>query len=370
MVSMKDIADVCKVSPATVSKALSNSGGVGAATRARILKVAKQFNYLPNALVRSIQSGRSKTVAVACNAIDDPWAALIMRGILQKLEEDHLEALVFNWDSSVRRDEHMLRSMRERRVDGLVMFPPAQIPTSEYMTELRAFHRPIVLIDQRWPHLEFDFVGTDDAAGSRALADHLLDLGHTRIANLHYANVSSGRARLDAFHEALAARGVSVPPHWLANSMASYETAHRQTTQWLSAPTRPTAIVCFNDLVALGALAAAADLGARVPDDVSVAGFCDLPVAAQVRPALTTVRQDPIGVGHEAAALLMKRIARTSGDAADAAPDADPTIRELRGWAGADAGTNEPNDAAPRTVLLPTEPIFRQSTGRPPPIHA
>ena len=365
MISMREIADVCQVSQATVSKALSNREGVGSKTRARILRVAKQFNYLPNALVRSIQSGQSKTVAVACNAIDDPWGSLIMRGILEKLGEEHFEALLFNWDSGVRENAHMLRSMRERRVDGLLMFPPAQIPSAEYMEELRAFNRPIALIDQRWPHLEFDFVGTDDAAGARALAEHLLDLGHTRIANLHYAGVSSGRARLDAFNAVLAERGVSTPRHWLANCQTSYEAAYRQTAKWLSGSPRPTAIVCFNDLIALAALAAAADLGVPVPGELSITGFCDLPVAAQVRPALTTVRQDPLGVGRRAASLMMMRIAQHFTHDLECAPEPDPTIRELRDWAGEETETGT-NAASPQTILLPTALVLRQSVGSAP----
>lgn len=347
MISMKEIADVCRVSPGTVSKALSNSDGVGSDTRTRILRVAKQFNYLPNALVRSIQSGQSMTVAVACNAVDDPWGALVMRGILETLEKHHLEALVFNWDSGVRDGEHMLRSMGERRVDGLLMFPPAQVPPSDYLMELRTFHRPIVLIDQQWPHSEFDFVGTDDAVGTRAVTEHILGLGHVHIANLHYAQASSGRIRLDTFLQVMAEHGIPMRPQWIGDCQVDFDTAYRQTSQWLSASPRPTAIICFNDVVAMAAMAAAHDLGVRIPEQLSVTGFCDLPIAAQIRPALTTVQQNAITMGREAATALVQEISMRHADTApeSASPPAVPARRR------------------PRSILLPTALVVRGSTG-------
>lgn len=367
MVSMKEIAGVCKVSPGTVSKALAGGAGVGAKTRARIVRVAERFGYLPNALVRGIQSGRSGTVAVAASNLGDPWVALVLRGALSRLEKAGQEAIVFDWDSKVRDGAHILRTMRERRVDGLLMFPPAEIPSEEYMAELRAFDRPVVLLDQTWPHLEFDFVGTDDATGAREAVSHLLALGHRHVAILAFTAVSTGRIRLCASLEALRAGGVEVPPRFLADGCDSFEAAHDAARRLLRlAPgRRPTAFICFNDIVALGAVAAAADAGIAVPGDVSVTGFCDLPLASQVRPALTTVRQDPEAVGQTAAGLVARRI--ESRAATDAARKVDPTIRELC------AIRSGPVRAAPakdggdgRHVLLPTRLVVRGSTAAPP----
>lgn len=367
MVSIKEIAEVCKVSPGTVSKALSGATGVGDKTRERIARVAKRFGYLPNALVRCIQKGRSGTVAVAAGNVGDPWVALVMRGAFDRLERDGLEPVVFDWDSRVRDGAHILRGMRERRVDGLLMFPPAELPSPDYMAELRAFDRPIVLMDQTWPHLEFDFVGTDDAAGAMEAADHIVSLGHARIALLAYTAVSSGRVRLEAALERLAARGIAAPPaKWIAKDCGSFDSAYAAAGRWLAARSRPTAILCFNDEVALGALAAAADARVRVPGELSVIGFCDLPDASRIRPALTTVRQDPEAVGARAADLLVRRIA--ASEATKPTKAEDPTIRALRAWRGGQDAASA-SSMGPSTVLLPTSLVIRGTTGPAPTPH-
>ena len=366
MVSMKEIAEVCKVSPGTVSKALAGGAGVGAATRERIERVAKRFGYLPNALVRGIQSGRSDTVAVAVSNVGDPWGAQVMRGALARLEKAGLEAIVFDWDSKVRDGAHILRSMRERRVDGLLMFPPAEIPSEAYMAELRAFDRPVVLLDQTWPRLEFDFVGTDDAAGAREAAAHLLSLGHRRVAILAFSAVSTGRVRLETSLEALRAGGARVPSRFVADGCASFDAAYAAAGRLLRLPPsrRPSAFCCFNDIVALGAVAAAADAGIAVPGGLSVVGFCDLPFASQVRPALTTVRQDPEAVGCAAAERIVRRIAERAAGSRASAGAVDPTIRELRALRAGRASATLPA-AAGRSVLLPTSLVVRGTTAAP-----
>lgn len=337
MVSMKDIATVCNVSQAVVSKALSDRPGVSAATRQRILEVARQFNYRPNALVRSLQRGQTMTIAVAVNVMEDVYAGRILQAVFERLYHSGYEALVFSWDQQVRDGSHILRSMGERRVDGLLMFPPAQTPSPEYMAELRAFRRPTVLLDQSWRGAEFDFIGFDDTAGARAAAEHLLELGHRDIAHFHHRAVSTGQDRFDGFLAAMMAHGATVRQEWVVDSAADYDASYRQAKQLLNANHRPTAVVCFNDVVALGVLAAAVDLGLSVPRDLSIVGFADLPQAAQVRPALTTVRQDAAQLGERAVSLLLERIT--------------------------DSLAGQTNHQTPHQVRLPTELVIRHSSG-------
>lgn len=319
MISMKQIASVCNVSEAVVSKALANRAGVSEKTRRRVHDVARQFNYRPNALVRSLQSGKTMTVAVACNAMDDPYVGQVMQGILQTLYKEHYEALVFNWDLGVRDNLHMVRSMGERRADGLLMFPPAKLPTPEYLAELRAFPGPVILIDQFWPSSEFDFVGTDDRAGAVAVTEHLIALGHRKIACLHHRSVSTGLGRYEGFAEAMIRYSVPMCEEWIVSSGGEFEPAYKQAKILLTLPNRPTAIVGFNDISAVAAIAAAQDLGLRVPADISITGFADLPIARQIRPMLTTVQQFSFELGKQATELLLSHI-RTKKNAEKPAP--------------------------------------------------
>src|SRR5690606_3227564 len=122
--------------------------------------------------------GQTMTIAVAANVMEDVYAGRILQAVFERLYDAGYEALIFSWDQQVRKGAHMLRSMGERRVDGLLMFPPAETPSAECMAELRSFQRPIVLLDQAWPGAEFDFIGFDDIGGARTATQHLLDLGH------------------------------------------------------------------------------------------------------------------------------------------------------------------------------------------------
>jgi DNA-binding LacI/PurR family transcriptional regulator len=317
---MKEIAKVCNVSQAVVSKALADRPGVSEATRKRILEVARQFNYRPNALVRSLQQGQTMTIAVAASVMEDVYAARILQAIFERLYHAGYEALVFSWDQQVRDGSHMLRSMGERRVDGLLMFPPAETPSAEYMAELRSFRRPIVLLDQAWRGAEFDFVGFDDIGGARQATEHLLSLGHRDIANLHHRAVSTGQDRFDGYLAAMMAGNATVRQEWVLDGGIDYDASYRQALHLLSLPNRPTAVVCFNDIAALGVLSAAADRGLSVPRDLSIVGFADLPQATQVRPALTTVRQDAGQLGERAVNQLLERLEQSRSNTTERTP--------------------------------------------------
>ena len=191
MVSMKDIASICGVSVGTVSKALSNQPGVSEKRCRHIQEVASRFNYRPNALVRGIQSGRTKSVAVGCNAVEDPWASMVLRGCLKALHEVGYEAWLLQWDLGVHSGEHLLRSMGERRVDGIIFFPPESEPSLEYHEELRNFPGPVILLDQRLNYHGYHFVGTDDRPGMLDALKHLVDLGHRSIGCIGFPNVMS-----------------------------------------------------------------------------------------------------------------------------------------------------------------------------------
>lgn len=329
---------MCGVSEATASKALSGRFGVRAETREKILKMAKRFNYQPNALVRSIQSGKTMMVGVACGHFKNVYAGMIMEGVQKTLFARGYDMIVIPWGLDDRGSEEIFRSFAQRRVDGLLVFPPDQLPTPKYINELRRVTCPLVLIDQNWTGCEFDFVGTDDRSGARALTEHLIALGHERIANFYYGSVSTGGTRLEGFETAMQKHGLAVHDKWLVNVKDLEQDAYRQAKRILGKKDRPTAMLCFNDYVAMQVMSAAWDLGVRVPAEVSVAGFADLWMAQQTRPKLTTVRQDGQQVGIRAAELLLTRIVEKQKE--------------------------NKTEFSPHCVLLPTELVVRETTAR------
>ncbi len=338
MISLKQLATMCEVSEATASKSLSGRGGVRQATREKVLKMAERFNYRSNALVRSIQSGKTMMVGVACGHFKNIYAGMIMEGVQKTLLGCGYDLIVIPWGLEDRGGEEIFRSFAERRVDWLLVFPPDQLPTPQYIRELRRVNCPLVLIDQNWTGCEFDFVGTDDRSGAAAVTEHLIGLGHRDIANFYYGSVSTGGARLEGFESVMRKHGLPVHSKWLVNIKDLEKDAYRQAKQLLTREDRPSAIVCFNDYVAMQVMSAAWDLGVKVPEDVSVTGFADMWVAREVRPRLTTVRQDGQQVGIKAAQLLLKRIVeKQSGKSAE---------------------------FTPRCVLLPTEFVARDTTAK------
>ena len=352
MASLAEISRICGVSLGATSKALSGKPGVSEATRQRVLSVAAQRNYRPNRLVHAIQRGRSMTVGLTCGDFHGDFGGRIVEGMLQVLYQAHYDPLVINWDLCVHEGEKVLRTFAERRVDGLLMFPPADQPSQDYLLELKNMRRPIVVIDQVFAGCEcYDFVGSQDAEGAGAATEHLLSLGHRRVANIFHRQTSTGRARLEGFQQAMARAGVAIHDRWLCE-ITEHESAqaYEKTRALLSARERPTAILCFNDWVALDVIAAATDLGLSVPRDVSVVGFADLQMAAKLRPRLTTVAQDPREIGRRAAARLVALLEASAG-----APDVK-NIGEAAALAQA---------AAPRAERVPVRLEVRDSTAAP-----
>ncbi len=310
MSSLAEIARICGVSVGATSKALSGKSGVSEATRQRILSVAAQHNYRPNRLVHAIQSGRSMTVGLTCNDFRDDFSGRIVEGMIEVLYDANYDAVVISWDLCVHEGEKVLRTFAERRVDGLLMFPPADQPSQAYLQELKNFRRPIVVVDQTFVGVEdYDFVGSQDFEGGELATEHLIASGHRKIANLYHRKTSTGRARLEGFRSAMQKHGLVVHEQWM-REIQRYGTdeAYAHAKALLSGENPPSAIVAFNDWVAMDVLAAAHDLGLSVPRDVSVVGFADLKLASVVRPRLTTIAQDPLSIGRRAADRLLQML--------------------------------------------------------------
>ena len=309
MITLQKIADICGVSIATVSKALRDKPGVQPKIRERVLSVAQQHNYRPNRLVHAIRSGRSMTIGVLCSHFGEEFSGAILDSIFDVMDEAHYDVLLAKWNRRVHQNKLILQRFQERRVDGILLFPPVDHSTAPYFSELQSFSHPIVVVDQAWPDTGFDFIGSQDAEGAFLLTEHLIKLGHRDIANLHYRHSSTGKERLNGFQRAMIRHGVAVHEQWL-REICDYESseAHTHALELLSSHNRPTAIVAFNDAVAIQVLAAADDLGLDVPSQLSVVGFADLGIVRSRRPRLTTVSQHPDRIGRNAAERLLARI--------------------------------------------------------------
>lgn len=308
MISLKNIADLCGMSESTVSKALKNHPQIKKLTRERIQEIAKKHNYQPNAMVECMQTGRSRTIGIAYNKFNDMFAGGIMQGVHEELHRQGYETIVICWDMIVKKEAELFNKFSRRRVDGMLIFPMEKLPSSYYLEQLRNFHNPIVIIDQTWEGNEYNFVGSDNFRGAFMAAEHMIQRGITALGAICCCSVSSGQERNRGFRQAMTEHGLAVNEKWMLDIGDYVDAPYQKIYDFLNRNDRPAGLFCFNDNCAVDAVAAAKDLNIAVPEELSLVGFGDLMIASRIRPALTTIGQNPAEIGRLAATLLIKRI--------------------------------------------------------------
>lgn len=315
--TIKEVARLAEVHPSTVSRALN------AATRhlispeivAKVEAAAQELGYARNALASGLRTRRSLTVGMIVPDITNPLFPPMLRGVEDGLGPDYTTILA-NTDNDPERAATSARRLLARGVDGLILATARR--RDPLIAELVAERVPLVLVNRSTDQGGVSAVLSDDAQGVRLMLDHLLALGHQRIAHLAGPqDLSTGAARHRAFKEAMRHARLEVDERQIALARSfTLAEGERLALQLLRASPRPTAILAGNDLLALGAYGAAASLGLAAPRDVSITGFNDMPFVDRLTPPLTTIRIQHYNMGVQAARLLLDRLARSDGPGA------------------------------------------------------
>ena len=309
---MRGLAEELGVSAMTVSRALNGNPSVSKATRDRVLEAAARSGYRPNRLAKGVLTGRSGTIGVMVSPVK-PFEAHVVLGIHDALVEQgylpllHFHSLGPNAELDTAELDYIHRLL-DYRVEGLIFWPSDETVPDVYLNEVLERNVPLVAIDRHLPETRADFSGTDDVAAGRLAAEHLIALGHRRLAHIGgEPNVSTYRDRRAGFESVLR-------DHGLAQEVVEcrYDDGFDATVELLKGETRPTAIFAASDVIALGVYRAAASLGLTIGSDLSVVGCADLPFARYLTPPLTTIRQDPYEIGRQAVRLLLERLAGKS----------------------------------------------------------
>ena len=313
-VSLGDIAAEAGVTVATVSRILNakNPERFSKETRERIAEVARRLKYRPNLAASGVRSGRTQTVGVMVPGDGAFFYPPMIGGIHDVLAEQNYAALL-SWNrediaaSGSDKELQIIHRMVDRRVDGIILRPTHDDVSDMYFREVWDRGIPLVAVDRALPGVRCDFVGTDDADGGRQAARHLLGLGHRRLGQLAGPErVSTSRDRRHGFEEVVADFGDGATYTTLECPL--FHKVYREAMDLLQRTPRVTAVFCASDEAAAELYEAAAELGLRIPRDLSVVGFADLLVATYLRPQLTTLRQDPYQIGQKAAQLLLERL--------------------------------------------------------------
>lgn len=305
-VTIAQVAEEAGVSAMTVSNVLNGRPGASEETRRRVLDAAERLGYQPNLAARNLKGSRTGLIGVMTLDLTEQYGLEIVRGIADELASDEREMLINATYQDAARERDRVEFLARGLVDGVLMVAP--VLEDDTMRVVRRKKLPCVVIDPRRIDVPLPRVTVDNYGGARQGTQHLLDLGHTRIAYVRgNSDLESSAIRYQGFHDALRLAGVDVDEHLVAESDFTYTQGFRVASA-LIAEHRPTALVAGADLIALGAVDAARALGLRVPDEFSVVGFDDLPQAAQTFPALTTVRQPLHDMGQLAARMLLSLI--------------------------------------------------------------
>ncbi len=307
--SIKDIARIAEVSHSTVSRALSGSPLISPETTERIRRIAEESGYRRSAAARSLVTSRTATIGVVVTTIADPFAAEVVNGIEDAANDHDYSVILASSNVDPEREMRVVRALEERRVDGIIV-TSSRVGAS-YAGSFSQKWVPIVLLNNQHHSNEFiHSVMIDNHSASAMATQHLIGLGHRRIAYIGDRNgYDSDTERFDGFRAALDQAGIEFRPDYVAHGNGKPDGGAAAMNALLAASRPPTAVFCYNDMTALGALRSIRTRGLSVPADISVAGFDDLFVAEYSVPPLTTVRQPMREMGWLAVETLIRLLA-------------------------------------------------------------
>ena len=303
--SIKDVARVAGVSHSTVSRALQNSPVVNPKTAAKIRRIARDLGYRPSAVARGLVTQKTRTIGVVVTTIADPFVSEVVIGIEMAANDNGYSVFLADSNADPAREKSVVHSFAERRVDGIVV--TSSRVGALYTPLLSEMMVPIVLINNQHPGQFVHSVMIDNLPASRDATNHLISLGHRRIAYVgdRYGH-QSDTERFAGYREALEQAALPFLPELVVHGDGKPGGGAPAMNKLLCLPNPPTAVFCYNDMTALGVLHSIHMHGLRVPADISLIGFDDLFFASYTQPQLTTVRQPMRQMGRMAMENLLK----------------------------------------------------------------
>ncbi|HVO42095.1 MAG TPA: LacI family DNA-binding transcriptional regulator [Aggregatilineales bacterium] len=331
MSTISDVAKRAGVSTMTVSRVINNFGYISQDTRERVERAIVDLGYVPNALARSLRFKQTKTIALIVTDITNSFFTTIARGVEDTASEQGFSVMFCNTDESQTKEAEYVNVLLQKQVDGILLVPACSADDSVSLLQDRG--TPVVVLDRRIPNVQVDTVRCDTSLGSYQLTQHLLGLGHRRIALLSGPRtVSTAVDRADGYRRALTEAGLAEDTALEFYGPFTQAGGYQIATEALALNPRPSALVAANNFIAIGAMQALREAGLRLPDDLSMVTFDDFSSALVMEPFLTAIDQPAYEMGRRATELLLTRLAG--------------------------GGSDEPQE-----ILMPTRMIIRTSSG-------
>lgn len=309
---LADVAAAAKVSSSTASRVLSGSDRVSEELRGRVLAAARELNFVPNVHAQALASADTTTVGLVVHDVSDPYFSEIAQGVLRVASENQRMVLISTSHRDPERELSHIQTLRAHRVSAIVLAGSGFLDsgdTERVAAELQAFEATggrVAMIGRH--RLPVDAVLPDNRGGAQELGRYLLGLRHREIGVITGpATLTTVEDRLAGFREALAENGVELPAARIADGDFTRDGGFEAAHELFDANEGLTAVFALNDAMAIGAMAALRSRGIAVPDEVSVAGFDDIPMVVDVTPPLTTVRLDMQALGATAMGLALRK---------------------------------------------------------------
>jgi LacI family transcriptional regulator len=332
MPTIHDVARRAGVAPITVSRVINNSGYYSQEILERVEAAISELGYVPNTLARSLRSKRTNTLALVLTDITNPFFTTLARGVEDTASDAGFTVIFCNTDESQAEEQKYLHVLVQKQVDGILLVPSRS--TADSIEFIHKHNTPVVVLDRRVPNAQTDVVRADSQGGAYQLTRLLLGLGHRHVAILSGPrDVSTAEDRVAGYQQAMAEAGIPEAEKLVCYGAFTQESGYEMVKQALTATPQLTALFAANNFIGIGALKALQDLGLRVPEDIALVAFDDLPPALVTFPFFTLAAQPAYEMGKKATELLLSRLAG----------EASGPYQE---------------------IILPTELIVRQSSGQ------
>ncbi len=314
MTTIRQVAKLAGVAPITVSRVINNAGYISAETRQKVEAAVSQLGYVPNTLSQSLRWKQTGMLALVLTDVTNPFWTTVARGVEDAASEAGYHVILCNTDESPQKQEEYLTALLQKRVDGMLLVPARD--DLEDIQRVQMLKVPLVVLDRRLSQPVADAVRCDSESGAYQLTRLLLERGHRQIALLTGPeHVATATDRVTGYRRALRAAGLDSDGESVFYGAFTIQSGQDMARQALALNPRPTAIFAGNNFIAIGMMQTLREAGIRVPEEISVVGFDDLPASLLLDPFLTVAAQPAYEMGREATNLLIKRLA---GDGAQA----------------------------------------------------
>ena len=307
MTTIRDVAERAEVSISTVSHVINNSRAVSDEARQKVEAAMTELGYKPNTLARNLRRQQTQSIGMLVPDSSNPFFAEIARGIEDASFEQNHSVILCNTEGDLEKQTTYTNVLIQNQVAGIV-FVAAGIST-ELVVDLQRRRVPVVVVDREVPDVTVSTVLTNHYQGGRLATQHLIDLGHRRIACISAGSeLSPSSDRVTGYQDILRENGLPIDEALIVWGDFQYESGYRAANELLGLAEPPTAVFACNDLMAVGCISAATARGLHIPEDLSVVGFDDVQLASFTNPPLTTVAQPKREIGALAVQMLMARI--------------------------------------------------------------